>query len=756
MSAFRFLGAAILVLTMAGAAFAQTGSVRGRVLDPQRVAVADAAVTLSGGDDSTRKTARTASDGTFAIDSVAPGRYVLRIESAGFNPWTQSVDVTGGVRTVDALLQIEGLQESVLVAAPKLEEELPQQIERAGSRVQTITSADIENGGYDDVGQTLQALVPGLYVAPKSGAFDYVVASLQGSRTAEILWLVDGVRISNRLYNGTTPLDTLPAHMVERIEIIEGGQGLFYGTQAVAGVINVVTKAFTDDTNGAIRTGFHTNRGGLINAFARGSGNGHRYVLYGSKDEARGFNSFPDGEYSPTTTDRHRSYDVNTFGAKYAYDFGRMVRLSTMYQISDVKVDTLRPARSSLGQVGGQAGVFNERTEHIFSAKADYTPHPEAELFFKTYYHQWDSYYSEARNSIASPGTLVTISDEEFWGFKDYGLNIMTRLTPTRGVEYFAGYDFQNYSGRDDVLLIAQRTERVNALFGQVRTAPDLIARTTLAAGVRYNNATNAGDATVWNLTGRYDFTPAVFARAGIGTALRYPDAYQLFAIDESCCIGNPNLKPERSTNFNGSVGGYLRAGESTISLEAIGFYRDITELIIEVDHPDGSGNTITANGPGHVKAKGVTIVGTATVNRALSGSLGYTYTKSQGSAIEAGGYENLPGIPANMVDASFDVHPAGRPFGFSSTINFVGETVNVAPGFGNVTSDAYTLVDVGARYFLDSSRRHRLNLRLENLFDKEYTTVPARGFPDAGGDAFLVHNLGTPRTLHVSYSFSY
>ena len=111
---------------------------------------------------------------------------------------------------------------------------------------------------------------------------------------------------------------------------------------------------------------------------------------------------------------------------------------------------------------------------------------------FKTYYHQWDSYYNESRNSIASPGTLVTISDDEFWGFKDYGLNVMTKLTPTRGVEYFAGYDFQNYSGRDDVLLIAQRTERVNALFGQVRATPDLIDRTTLAIGVRYNAASNA------------------------------------------------------------------------------------------------------------------------------------------------------------------------------------------------------------------------------------------------------------------------
>ena len=56
--------------------------------------------------------------------------------------------------------------------------------------------------------------------------------------------LFKAVRISNRLYNGTTPLDTIPAHMIERIEIMEGGQGLFYGTQAVAGAVNVVTKSF--------------------------------------------------------------------------------------------------------------------------------------------------------------------------------------------------------------------------------------------------------------------------------------------------------------------------------------------------------------------------------------------------------------------------------------------------------------------------------------------------------------------------------
>ena len=159
-----------------------------------------------------------------------------------------------------------------------------------------------------------------------------------------------------------------------------------------------------------------------------------------------------------------------------------------------------------------------------------------------------------------------------------FGAGVYTWMGRERGLEYFAGYDFQNYSGRDDVLLIAQRTERVNALFGQIRTAPELIDRTTLALGVRYNNASNSDDATVWNLSGRYDFTPAFFARAGVGTAFRYPDAYQLFAIDDSCCIGNPNLKPERSTNVE--AGADVRLADGRLTLSGTVFRQRFRDLI--------------------------------------------------------------------------------------------------------------------------------------------------------------------------------
>ena len=736
------------------AAFAQTAAVSGRVTDPQGGAVGGATVTVtSAGTGGASQTATTAADGTYSVN-LGPGTYVLQVEAPGFQTWVQSLVVFNAPQAVDIILPIGGISESVVVAAPRLEEELPQEIERSGTRVQTITSAQIENGGYNDVAQVLQSLVPGLYVVPRGGAFDYVSASFQGSRTNEILWLVDGVRISNRLYNGVTPLDTLPAHMVERIEVLEGGQGLFYGTQAVGGVINVVTKTFTEDASGRVQLGLDTNEGTHLSAFTRNSGLGNRFVLFGSRDEAEGFRQFPEDEFSSSTTDRERGYEVVNVGGKYAYDFTDAARFSAMYQHSDVRLDNLRPARSSASQAGGLAFAFNEREEHIFSAKLDYTARQNAQLFFKTYYHQWDSFWSEAHNALGA-GTLRTISDQEFWGFKDYGANVLAKIAPGRGLEYFAGYDFQNYSGQDDVLLVAPNTERVHALFGQIRTTPDLIDKTTLAFGARFNAPTNAEAAAVWNLSGQYDVTGNLFARANVGTAFRYPDAYELFAVDPTCCFGNPNLKPETSTNVNGSVGGRILTGATNVTLEAIGFYRTVSDLIVDID--DGSGDTtITANRADTVRVRGVSLVASSVVTTAVSGSLGYTYTRSQRKNELAGGYSSIAGIPSNQLEAAIDVHPRTWPVGATLTVNRVGDLFSTVPVFGEVPGGDYTLLDLSGRVFFDSRRRHRISMRLENVLNTEYAVGHARGFRDVPATPFLVHNLGTPRTFHVSYSFNY
>src|SRR5690606_32714878 len=105
---------------------------------------------------------------------------------------------------------------------------------------------------FHDVSQTLQMQVPAFYVAPKNGPFDYMNCSLQGSRCEDVLFLVDGVRIANRLYKTTTPLDTIPAHTIDRVEVLYGGQGIFYGTQSVAGVVNIVTSSFSGEPGGSV------------------------------------------------------------------------------------------------------------------------------------------------------------------------------------------------------------------------------------------------------------------------------------------------------------------------------------------------------------------------------------------------------------------------------------------------------------------------------------------------------------------------
>ena len=748
----RVLAIAALLFLSAISALAQT-MVTGRIVDPQGGNVAGAEVSLLTAGSQRVNITQSALDGAFSLSGVAPGSYVLRIEAPGFRTETRTITVGTATSPINVTLAIAAVTEDIAVVAPKLEEGLPQEIERSGSRMQTITAAQIENGGYDDVGQTLQALVPGLFLSPQSGAFDYVSAALQGSRTNEILWLVDGVRISNRLYNDTTPLDTIPAHMVERIEVLEGGQGLFYGTQAVAGVVNIVTKAFTETTNGRLQTAFDTNNGRHVNVFARDSRNGHRFVFYGSSDQAEGYNSFPESEYQASTTDRHRSYDVLTFGAKYAFDFTKDLRASAMYQRSDVSLDTLRPARSSATQIGGPAARFNDREEHIVSTKLDYTPTGVVKFFTKAYYHRWDSFYNETRNSIADPGTRQVVSVNEFWGYKDYGVNVLTQLTPTKHLEYFAGYDFQKYSGRDEVLLIAPASENVNAVFGQVRTTRDLIPKATLAFGVRFNAPTNAQNSTVWNASGKYDFNQTFFARGSVGTSFRYPDAYQLFAIDDSCCIGNPDLKPETSTNFNGSFGAIARAGGRTVNLEFIGFYRRVNDLIIgELNEDDLE---VPVNSEDTVRVKGFSLVGSTALGADFSGSLGYTYTKSEGQSGTAGGYSVLPGIPSNQWQAMLDYHPLRIPIGVMFTLNGVGETFDVVSGFGNVASGDYLIADLSGRVYLDKGRRHRLSVRLENLFDKEYATIHRRMFTDSG-TPFLSSNLGPERTLHVGYGFSF
>ncbi len=210
--------------------------------------------------------------------------------------------------------------------------------------------------------------------------------------------------------------------MVDRIEVLEGGQGIFFGTQAVAGVINIVTRPFTDDQHGRIAVGGDTNRSGTVSAYVSDGGRFGQFVLYGSHDEARGYRPFPKADFQPSATDRRRGYRLDSIGAKYAYNFTDDLRFSATYQHTEGFVDSIRPVQA--------AKALNRRNEDIATAKLDWDVTERLQLFVKGYWHDWDSHYDEVDNL---PGGGVShVSDNEFWGYFDRGLNAVAKFTATR------------------------------------------------------------------------------------------------------------------------------------------------------------------------------------------------------------------------------------------------------------------------------------------------------------------------------------
>lgn len=618
----------------------------------------------------------------------------------------------------------------VVVSARSLEVTTPLELSKYGYDVEFVTSEQIRDGGYVDLPQALEMLVPGAFVAPQSGAFSYIDLSLQGSRGGDVLWTLDGVRLNNRLYHATAPTDTLPASMVERLEVLKGSHGLMYGTAAVAGVVNVVTRAFSDEPGGAVTLGTHS-RGGLhADAWGRGALGRHRFVGWVSKDRTDGFSPYT--AYQPNATTRDRRYDVASIGVKYGIDVTGDLRLSLQGVHTEGEVDFATHTRTNV----------NARDEDILSARLDYLPDGPVQLYFKGYLHDWDTDYYPVGDDSAP----------DFWGFRDQGVSAAARLNLTGGLEYHLGYEYQQYTGRDDYLQIAPGGEKVHAAFAQVRTTPDLIARASLAAGLRYND-TGDSSATIWTASGRFDLTDSVYLEGSLGTSFRLPDAEQMLAVEPDYILGNQQLEPEESFNINLAVGGVL-ATARPLAWQLTGWRRRIENLIQadETDPPPGY-TGIWVNTEGAVKVSGLE----ALLRGRLAGPLEFeaSYMLSRERHPDTG--RQLPNRPRHSGKLSLKLASDTHPWGADLALKYVGRTYS-ATAAGDMPWGDDVVANLGAHWFVDAPRRHRLGLRIENLFGEAYVTR-YRAAALAGGDPgeFLVYgNRGVPRTVHASYTYSF
>lgn len=653
----------------------------------------------------------------------------------------------------------------VIIVGQTIEETLPQELARYGSDIEVVDSTVIGDQVYVDAQQALQMQVPGLFVATRGGPFSYMDISLQGSRTQDMLLLVDGVRINNRLYS-TTMSDTLPASMIERIEVLKGGQGLFYGTQSAAGVVNIVTRGYTDDFGGMVTVSGDTNDTLHYDGYVRGQAGPGNYVVFASQDKTDGFETYD--AWAPSSTDRDRSADLLNYGAKYRFDIGDRIAIDARYQHTDARLDNTNPRLVAYSK--------NERDEDIASLGVDIAAADWAQILIKGYWHDWDSTYTTIRNRLANGGAGPGVQDQvvtdqdTFWGFEDKGINALAKLTPGGPFEYLLGYDFQTYSGKDDVLLIAEQEEDVHAVFSQIRSTDDLIRNASFAAGFRHSEG-RGSSVTVWNVSGRYNFSDSLYAEGTIGTTFLLPTAEQLYAVDPFSTLGNPNLEAEEGENFNIGLGGAFEVGPA-LSWQATWFSRDIDNRIQFEDCGDGTDPATDCallypnldpsffnegfyrNLPGTVEVRGFELAGAVDFGNGFTATASYTDAES---SVDGG--EQLARVPRSYgkASAAYDADS----WGASLSGLWVGElrSASLPGGVGVVDYGDYVVVDLAAHVFIDAEQKHKLTARLENALDENYRTGVGRSAPSAGFDtspAFVFGFRGVPQTFHVSYSYAF
>ncbi|HEX3229743.1 MAG TPA: TonB-dependent receptor, partial [Pyrinomonadaceae bacterium] len=257
--AFRFIYASLLVLVLAWAGqvagqTSTTGSIEGRVTDPNGAAVRGATVSVSSPNLISAKTATTDDDGHYQILALPPGTYKVAVEASGFGKFEQSeVGVNlGRTASLDAQLQLGTATASVTVTG--------------GAAVDTAQNTSGSNVSTEQFSNfPTQRTVQGLYtIAPsvtRSGLRDATGRdrdpSVAGSSGPENNYILDGVNTTDPAFGGSGA--NLPFEFVQEVEIKTGAYGAEYG-KATGGIFNVITKSGSNEFHGDI-FGYGTTKG---------------------------------------------------------------------------------------------------------------------------------------------------------------------------------------------------------------------------------------------------------------------------------------------------------------------------------------------------------------------------------------------------------------------------------------------------------------------------------------------------------------
>lgn len=536
--------------------------------------------------------ATTDNRGAYSITLPDAKEYTLQVSYVGY--LTQTRKVAAGSKNVreDFRLKEDAIgMETVVVTGTRT----PKLLKDAPIVTRVITADDIKKVDATHIGDLLQAELPGI-------EFSYAMnqqtsLNMQGFGGNAVLFLVDGERLAGETLDNID-YDRLNMDNVERIEIVKGAASSLYGSNAVGGVVNIISKVSTEPWS--------------VNLNARyGAYNNQRY------GGTIGFNA---GKFNSMTNIQHTS--VDTIPMKNDGDF-KKVYASKTWNVKERLVYT----HNDHLKLTARAGYFFRERDQMSSGsardryrdfsgglKGNYVFDKKSDLEVGYTFDQYDkSDYMPQTGRDVRDYSNVQHSVRAF-----YNHTFADKHTLTVGGDYMRDY-LMSYQFEDN----GSKHQYTVDAFAQFDM--NLTDRLNIIAGLRYDYYS---DAAVENTSSKLGIMYKVgdcSLRASYAGGFRAPTLKEMYMNFDMASIfmiyGNPNLKPETSQNYSLSAE-YMKG---RYNLTVTGFYNMVDNRISTVWSDALKGQFYT--NISQVKISGLDANASVRYPCGISARLSYAYT---------------------------------------------------------------------------------------------------------------------------------
>jgi vitamin B12 transporter len=574
---------------------------------------------------------------------------------------------------------------------------MPVKMSQVAANVTVITQEEIEKGGFTSVPDILSKSnvdlqANGSSTVPVLNGDDRVLILVDGRR---MIW--DHLVISGNSHAGAN-LDVFPVKNIERIEIVRGPASSLYGSDAVGGIINIITrKAKTASTSISSEFGSWGLR--RYSLTTEGRENGIGYVITAEKKKRDNF-EYKNPKTGKTETKQDSQLDQEFMTMKLDKELNSGNLLSLEVEHGDDKSGFAGTPK--FPYPGGYRKVVDNNVALTYHWGQD----KGVENFFRVYRNTSEQEYFKSLNSIAD--------------LYANGFNWQQNWQLSKGHTLTGGADWreEHIDDKDSI----NKGYINKALFLENRW--QLANNWSVTAGTRYDDHSIVGDNYSSRITVNRELNPTTNVYASWGQYVKNPTIAELFSNTEFW-VGNPNLKPEEGTTT--TIGINTKLGDGT-KLQA-SIYSSHLQNALEWKSRWNLDPALSLPGyfynVSNEKRQGLDLNLTRQLSSQWTVGAGYTYTKT----------EIKDSTSADYVDYARNTQPNGYRLNVQYDQDKWDASLTLRSATGRslkeFSSKSYVTLDMIANYKINPDTR--VYLKGYNLTNKAYELSSANGYGDAG-----------------------